>query len=75
MAYALGIAGLGAGGVAVFITHVEAGPVPFQVDGDYLGTADHLALAHTPSVLDVLVPLIRPGTGRRRLRPRLRRGR
>ena len=26
-AYALGAAGLGAGGVAVFITHLEAGPV------------------------------------------------
>jgi hypothetical protein len=27
MAYALSYASLGAGGVAVFITHVEAGPV------------------------------------------------
>lgn len=32
-AYALGFAGLGAGGVAVFITHVEAGPVALLAVG------------------------------------------
>lgn len=32
-AYALGVAGLGAGGVAVFITHVEAGPVALLAVG------------------------------------------
>jgi hypothetical protein len=29
-AFALGIAALGAGGIAVFITHLEAGPVGCQ---------------------------------------------
>ena len=33
MAYVLGSAGLGAGGVAVFITHVEAGPVALLAVG------------------------------------------
>ena len=68
--------------------HAGAGPVPYQVDGDYLGMADHLALAHTPGVLDLMVPAApgaigappgpppgAPAPGRRRLLPRRRRGR
>jgi diacylglycerol kinase family enzyme len=75
-------------GAAEVWAHPQAGPVPYQVDGDYLGTADHLAVAHTPGVLDLMVPATPgagaappgpppgdPARGRPRLRPRRRRGR
>lgn len=32
------------------------GPVPHQVDGEYLGVATELEIAHHPDVLDVVVP-------------------
>ena len=32
------------------------GPVPYQVDGDFLGHAEHLFLRHEPDCLDLLVP-------------------
>jgi hypothetical protein len=32
------------------------GPVPFQVDGDYLGDVDHLELHHEPDVLRLVIP-------------------
>lgn len=35
----------------------EAGPVPYQVDGDYLGLAERLTIAHVPSAIDLVVPL------------------
>ena len=33
------------------------GPVPHQVDGDYLGQADRLEVRHVPDCLDVVLPL------------------
>lgn len=32
-------------------------PVPYQVDGDYLGTIDHLNFRHEPASLSLYVPL------------------
>jgi diacylglycerol kinase family enzyme len=32
------------------------GPVPYQVDGDYLGTAERLELASVPDALRLVVP-------------------
>jgi diacylglycerol kinase family enzyme len=32
------------------------GPVPYQVDGDYLGEAEALAFRHEPEVLDLVLP-------------------
>lgn len=32
------------------------GPVPYQMDGEYLGTAEHLEVSHRPDALDLLVP-------------------
>jgi diacylglycerol kinase family enzyme len=32
------------------------GPVPYQVDGDYLGEAETLTFRHEPAVLDLVVP-------------------
>ena len=49
---------------------LDSGPVPHQVDGDYLGPAEKLAVEHVPACLDVVIP----GTGGRR-RGRLRFGR
>ncbi len=31
-------------------------PVPYQLDGDYLGDVEHLTLAHEPEALDVFMP-------------------
>lgn len=33
------------------------GPVPYQVDGDYLGDIEQLSLRHEPEVLSLVVPL------------------
>ena len=55
-----------------------AGPVPYQVDGDYLGLTEHLSIAHDPGVLDLLVPVgqvTAPSPGRRWCWPRRRPGR
>jgi len=35
-------------------------PVPYQVDGDYLGEASELTLRHRPAALDLVVPLDPP---------------
>jgi diacylglycerol kinase family enzyme len=35
------------------------GPVPYQVDGDYLGDVEHLEVRHVPDVLSLVIP--RPG--------------
>lgn len=32
------------------------GPVPYQVDGDYLGEVEELAFRHEPEVLDLVLP-------------------
>jgi diacylglycerol kinase family enzyme len=32
------------------------GPVPHQVDGDYLGDVEHLVLRHEPDVLSLVIP-------------------
>ena len=32
------------------------GPVPYQVDGDYLGETEHLTFRHEPDVLDLVLP-------------------
>jgi hypothetical protein len=32
------------------------GPVPHQVDGDYLGDVEHLQLRHEPDVLRLVIP-------------------
>lgn len=32
-------------------------PIPYQVDGEFLGEADRLVITHHPDVLDVIVPL------------------
>ena len=32
------------------------GPVPYQVDGDYLGEADELSIAHHPDALKIVAP-------------------
>ena len=32
------------------------GPIPYQVDGDYLGEVEHLTFRHEPEVLDLVVP-------------------
>jgi diacylglycerol kinase family enzyme len=32
------------------------GPVPYQVDGDYLGTIEHLELRHHPNAMQLVVP-------------------
>lgn len=42
------------------ITHVSIdgyGPVPHQVDGDYLGDVEHLELKYEPETLSLVVPL------------------
>jgi diacylglycerol kinase family enzyme len=36
-------------------------PVPFQIDGEYLGTARHLDLRHEPDALTLVLPLPPPG--------------
>jgi diacylglycerol kinase family enzyme len=38
------------------VTVVGHGPVPFQVDGDYLGDTDRLELAKCPGVLRLVLP-------------------
>jgi diacylglycerol kinase family enzyme len=37
-------------------TVVGHGPIPYQVDGDYLGEAQRLAFRHEPDALTVVVP-------------------
>jgi diacylglycerol kinase family enzyme len=32
------------------------GPLPYQVDGDYLGDIEHLSFRHEPSVLRLVLP-------------------
>ena len=32
------------------------GPFPYQVDGDYLGEAEHLVFRHEPAALRLVVP-------------------
>ena len=32
------------------------GPVPYQVDGDFLGETTELSLRHEPDVLDLVMP-------------------
>jgi len=32
------------------------GPIPYQVDGDYLGEVEHLTFRHEPEVLDLVAP-------------------
>ena len=48
------------------------GPVPYQVDGDYLGLAERLNVRHVPAVIDLVVPpapeVTRPAPAGRRLR-------
>ena len=45
-------------------TVVGYGPVPYQVDGDYLGDVERLDVRHEPDVLRLVIP--REGTGRAR---------
>lgn len=43
------------------VTHVEIdgyGPVPHQVDGDYLGDIEHLDVRYVPDVLSLVVPRV-----------------
>ena len=45
------------------VTHVEIdgyGPVPHQVDGDYLGDVEHLELRYEPDTLSLVVPRVTP---------------
>jgi diacylglycerol kinase family enzyme len=34
------------------------GPVPYQVDGDYLGDVEELTFRHAPEVIDLVVPVL-----------------
>lgn len=36
------------------------GPVPYQVDGDFLGAVDHLAFRHEPDAMRLVVPATAP---------------
>jgi diacylglycerol kinase family enzyme len=36
------------------------GPIPYQVDGDYLGDVEELRFRHEPEVLDLVLPLADP---------------
>lgn len=38
------------------VTITGHGPVPYQVDGDYLGDIDRLVLKHEPDCLDLVMP-------------------
>jgi thiol-disulfide isomerase/thioredoxin len=43
------------------VTHVEIdgfGPIPHQVDGDYLGDVEHLDLRYEPDALSLVVPRV-----------------
>jgi len=42
------------------LTIVGYGPVPYQVDGDYLGEIERLELRHEPDVLSLVMPLDLP---------------
>ncbi|CAB4805985.1 MAG: diacylglycerol kinase family lipid kinase [Actinobacteria bacterium] len=45
------------------VTHVEVdgyGPVPHQVDGDYLGDVEHLELRYEPDTLSLVIPRATP---------------
>lgn len=53
---------------AGFLVEGRAGPVPHQCDGEYLGEADHIDIAHHPGVLSLLTPLGPPPPGPRRSR-------
>jgi hypothetical protein len=39
---------------------VATRPVPWQVDGDHVGDADHLVVRHHPDAMDLVVPLASP---------------
>jgi diacylglycerol kinase family enzyme len=39
------------------------GPVPFQVDGDYLGETDRLDVAWVPDILTLVLPMAQPEGG------------
>ena len=46
------------------VTHIEIdgyGPVPHQVDGDYLGDVEHLELRYKADALSLVVPRATPG--------------
>ncbi|MHB1854656.1 MAG: diacylglycerol/lipid kinase family protein [Acidimicrobiales bacterium] len=53
---------------AGFLVEGRAGPVPHQCDGEYLGEADHIDIAHHPGVLSLLTPLGPPPPAPRRSR-------
>ena len=45
------------------VVHAEItgfGPIPIQVDGDYLGDVEHIDLRHEPDVLSLVVPVVSP---------------
>jgi len=45
------------------VTHIEIdgyGPVPHQVDGDYLGDVEHLELRYVPDALSLVIPRTTP---------------
>ena len=45
------------------VTHIEIdgyGPVPHQVDGDYLGDVEHLELRYAPDALSLVIPRTTP---------------
>lgn len=43
-------------GVSSVLVEALRGPVPYQVDGDYLGTAERFEFAHHPDALKLVVP-------------------
>ncbi|HET9690968.1 MAG TPA: diacylglycerol kinase family protein [Acidimicrobiales bacterium] len=55
----------------VAATYRATRPLPYQVDGDHLGEADHFAVAFEPDALTLVVPDVRSGGPRRRLPPAL----
>ena len=53
-------------GVGSAAVETEGGlAVPYQVDGEYLGRADHLLVAHHPGVIDLVWPGPPPAAARR----------
>ncbi|HET6794275.1 MAG TPA: diacylglycerol kinase family protein [Acidimicrobiales bacterium] len=42
-------------GIRSAVVEADA-PIPYQVDGDYLGEAERLEFGHTPAALDVILP-------------------
>src|SRR5690606_26053198 len=38
------------------VSQLEAGPIPYQLDGDYLGAVERLAIDHVPDAVKLVFP-------------------